>query len=88
MTSPIRIGILAGEASGDILGEGLIKALNHSGRSFEFVGIGGPKMIQAGLTSLFDMEEISVMGFIDPLLRIRKLLSIRKALLRHFLKKK
>jgi lipid-A-disaccharide synthase len=57
-----RFVLVAGEASGDILGEDLIHGLKKYFPHAEFAGIGGPKMISAGLTSWFDMNVLSVMG--------------------------
>lgn len=70
-----KIYIIAGEPSGDLLGARLMKALkNQSDEPVEFVGIGGPNMIDAGLTSLFDMGELSIMGLSEILPHIPKLL--------------
>jgi lipid-A-disaccharide synthase len=81
----IRIAILAGEASGDILGAGLMRALQeHSAETIQFEGIGGPLMEAQGLQSRFPMERLSVMGLIEVLGRLRELLGIRKQLRQHW----
>ena len=70
----IKIAIVAGEKSGDELGAPLMQSLKSLNPSIEFVGVGGSKMISEGLDSYFDMNEISVMGIIEPLLNLKKLL--------------
>lgn len=80
-----NIGILAGEASGDILGAGLINALNTQPSQFKFTGIGGPKMIAAGCHSLHEMERLSVMGLVEPLFRLPELFRIRRDLYNYFI---
>jgi lipid-A-disaccharide synthase len=85
MTSPLRIGILAGESSGDILGAGLMQALKSQNPQITFEGIGGPLMTAQGLQSMVPMECLSVMGLIEPFKRLPELLGIRKSVVRHFL---
>jgi len=80
----LRVGILAGESSGDILGSRLITALKKQFGDIQFEGIGGPLMQAQGMESMFPMERLSVMGLIEPLKRLPELLRIRGTLYRHF----
>ncbi len=81
---PVKIGLVAGEASGDQLGGPLITALKQYFPEAIFEGIGGSLMQQQGFNSLFPMERLSVMGFVDPLKRLPELIGIRRQLYRHF----
>lgn len=80
----MKVGIVAGEASGDLLGAHLVKALKNRVPGVEFVGIGGPKMQAAGVTSLFPMEKLAVRGYVEVLRHYRGIVKIRHKLLRHF----
>ncbi|MDG2091303.1 MAG: lipid-A-disaccharide synthase [Gammaproteobacteria bacterium] len=85
MSKVLRIGILAGESSGDILGAGLMLVLKSQHPQVIFEGIGGPLMSAQGLQSMVPMESLSVMGLIEPLKRLPELLRVRKKIVKHFL---
>ncbi len=81
----LRIGIVVGEASGDLLGAKLIQELKDKYSDIEVVGIGGKHLIENGCQSLFDMERLSVMGIFEIFARLIELLSIRKKLTDYFI---
>ena len=85
MNKPLRIGLIAGEASGDILGEGLIKALKIHYPDAIFEGIAGPRMIAQGCKCYYPLEALSVMGFVEVLGKLRSILHIRKSIIKHFI---
>lgn len=82
----LRIGIVAGEESGDLLGASLIESLKEKNINFELTGIGGNKLIEAGCNSLFPIGKLSVMGLVEVIGHYFELLSIRNKLKKYFLK--
>ncbi|HAT2049173.1 TPA: lipid-A-disaccharide synthase [Legionella pneumophila] len=80
----IRIAMIAGELSGDLLGAGVIRELKQHLTNVEFIGVGGPQMLKEGFHSLIDISELSVMGISDVLRRYPQLYLIRERLLREW----
>lgn len=73
---PLDVFIVAGEVSGDHLGGALMQALNELKQGgVRFRGVGGPQMVEAGLASLFPMQDIAVMGFLPVLANLPRLLA-------------
>jgi lipid-A-disaccharide synthase len=84
-THPLHVGIVAGEPSGDVLGDGIITALRERVPNAVFEGIGGSRMTDNGCFSLYPMERLSVMGFTEVIGRLPALLSIRRELRNYFI---
>ncbi|MDF7666656.1 lipid-A-disaccharide synthase [Orbaceae bacterium ESL0727] len=92
---PLTIALVAGETSGDILGSGLITALRQlfensdslkaEYSSIHFVGIGGPHMQAVGCQIWYPMDELSVMGIVEVLGKLRRILAIRRAITKRLL---
>ena len=76
----LRLGLVAGEASGDLLGGLLLQGLRQRWPQLTAAGIGGPKMAAQGLDSWWPHERLSVFGYVDALARLPELLRIRRQL--------
>ena len=85
MDRPLRIALVAGEASGDILGAGLMQAIKTQHPDAEFIGVGGARMEAEGLQSSFPMERLAVMGLVEVLGRLFELLGRRRQLARELI---
>ncbi len=80
----MRIALVAGESSGDLLGAGLIRAIHSKVPDALFEGVAGPAMIDAGCVRVHDAEELAVFGLIEPLTEIPRLLRLRRSLIRRW----
>jgi lipid-A-disaccharide synthase len=78
----LRVAIVAGETSGDALGAALMAALRERAGPIEFRGVAGPAMRAAGCVALADAHELAVMGLIEPLKHLPRLLRLRSMLIK------
>src|SRR4051794_27751889 len=78
MSGPaLKVAVVAGESSGDLLGADLIAALKaRTGRDVSLIGVGGPALAEQGLVPLFDFGEINIMGFVAVARNLPRLLSL------------
>lgn len=80
MSESLRVGMVAGEASGDLLAAHLISALKARRHGMLFAGIGGPRMLNEGFETLYPMEKLSVRGYAEVLRNYREIMGIRRRL--------
>ena len=81
----MRVGLVAGEVSGDLLGEGLIQAIRRHNPDATFEGVGGERMRAAGMDCWHDAEELAVMGLTEVLAHLPRLLRLRRGLVKRWL---
>lgn len=84
----IHIAMVAGEASGDLLGSHLMAALKARRAGLNFSGIGGPKMIAEGFASLYPIERLSVRGYAEVLGQYREITAMRRTFARRLLEER
>ena len=87
MKDTIKVGIVAGEHSGDALGENLLIALKKI-KKLEIYGVGGPRIENQGLNSLFNFNDLNIMGLVDPILNYSKIISHKNDICNLFIDKK
>jgi lipid-A-disaccharide synthase len=83
--APLRVGIVAGESSGDLLGAALIAALRERVPDLQCFGVAGPRMLAAGCEAWAGSEELAVMGLAEVVRHLPRLLRLRASLVRRFL---
>jgi lipid-A-disaccharide synthase len=84
----IDLGVVAGEASGDLLGAHFIAALKHDHPRLHAAGIAGPRMIEAGVEAIYPSEKLAVNGYVEVLRHLPELLWIRSRIARYFLRER
>lgn len=81
------VAIVAGEASGDLLGAALVRAVHAIAPSVRFVGVAGPRMQAAGVETLFPIEKLAVRGYVEVLRHLVEILGIRRSLERRWIER-
>jgi lipid-A-disaccharide synthase len=84
----IDLGVVAGEASGDLLGGHFVAALKHSHPQLRAAGIAGPRLVEAGVAAIYPSEKLAVNGYVEVLRHLPELLWIRSRITRHFLRER
>lgn len=81
----VKVGLIAGEASGDLLGAGLIRAIRERIPDATFEGVAGQAMIEEGCDTWADADELAVFGLLEPLTHIPRLLRLRRSLAKRWI---
>jgi lipid-A-disaccharide synthase len=84
----IDLGLVAGEASGDLLGAHFVAALKQNHPALRAAGIAGPRMVEAGVEAVYPNDKLAVNGYVEVLRHLPELLWIRSRITRHFLRER
>ncbi|WP_310446206.1 lipid-A-disaccharide synthase [Thiobacillus sp.] len=84
----IDLGLVAGEASGDLLGAHFVRALKQAHPALRAAGIAGPRLVQAGVDAVYSSDKLAVNGYVEVLRHLPELLWIRSRITRHFLQER
>ncbi|MHB1144559.1 MAG: lipid-A-disaccharide synthase [Thiobacillus sp.] len=84
----IDLGLIAGEASGDLLGAHFVAALKQNHPRLRAAGIAGPRMVEAGVEAIYPSDKLAVNGYVEVLRHLPELLWIRSRIARHFLRER
>jgi len=84
----IDLGLVAGEASGDLLGAHFVRALKQNHPHLHAAGIAGPRMVEAGVEAIYPSDKLAVNGYVEVLRHLPELLWIRSRIIRHFLRER
>ncbi|MDO9469077.1 MAG: lipid-A-disaccharide synthase [Thiobacillus sp.] len=84
----IDLGVIAGEASGDLLGAHFVAALKQNHPNLRAAGIAGPRMVEAGVEAIYPSDKLAVNGYVEVLRHLPELLWIRSRIARHFLRER
>ncbi|HVZ21859.1 MAG TPA: hypothetical protein VG871_12385, partial [Vicinamibacterales bacterium] len=84
----MRVGLVAGETSGDTLGAALIHALRERVPGVQVFGMAGPKMVAAGCDAWVSADELGVMGLFEVLAHLPRLLAVRRSLIDRFIRER
>jgi lipid-A-disaccharide synthase len=84
----IDLGVVAGEASGDLLGAHFVRALKQTHPDLRAEGIAGPRLVDAGVAAIYPSEKLAVNGYVEVLRHLPELLWIRSRIARHFLQER
>jgi lipid-A-disaccharide synthase len=84
----IDLGLVAGEASGDLLGAHFVRALKQAHPALRAAGIAGPRLVEAGVDAVYPSDKLAVNGYVEVLRHLPELLWIRSRITRHFLQER